>query len=648
MTESSDFRRVFIAAALIVAGPFALPADAQVQLPPGAQPGATQPRDLPPSIIAPQQPFAFRIPPVLERPLGADEGARVFVRAFELRGILQDPARPMLGAQARARVEREFRESLELIESERLERQRLTEVGVDGFTPEERQRIVEFMSRQISGISPEQRLADYQRFVDELGLARLERQQGLTIGQIQQVADAVTALYQEAGFFLARAIVPAQDVVDGIVVIQVLEGRMGRALAENNTMYSDSMLVRPFAGLEGELITIEAMENALLTLSDYPGLQAFGTFRPGREVGTADIIVNVQNEKRFAYSLRADNFGTAFTGEQRFAGTVEAFNLLGRGDTASLTAMQTFEPQNTTLGQFTYRLPLDDPRNRLILDLQRNAFDVTGDLFPPGQVTGLSTTGSLMFERAFARGRQFNAYGQFDFARKRGEVTQFGNLASVDDLAVLGFQIRWDRIIAESNSLASGFLRVDQGIEDAFGAPSMDDALTPGALPQPLSRVGAGPEFTKFTAGYSRLKQINDRHSLLFRLSGQWTNDLLTSMEQFSVGGSSQVRALPVSKYLGDKGVFGSAEWVMRIGRNYTVSLFHDRSVAWTNEALRVEDERFSAGGNGVSLGFTIWRITGKIQHALLVGGERLGTDVNDPNRIEDDSQTWVELSFRF
>lgn len=648
MTESSDFRRVFIAAALIVAGPFALPAAGQVQLPPGAQPGATQPRDLTPSIIAPQQPFAFRIPPVFERPLGADEGARVFVRAFELRGILQDPARPLLGAQARARVEREFRQALELIESERLERQRLTEVGDDGFTPEERNRIVEFMSRQISGISPEQRLADYQRFVDELGLARLERQQGLTIGQIQLVADAVTALYQEAGFFLARAIVPAQDVLDGIVVIQVLEGRMGRALAENNAMYSDAMLVRPFAGLEGQLITINAMENALLTLSDYPGLQAFGTFRPGREVGTADIIVNVQNERRFAFALRADNYGTSFTGEQRFAGTVDMFNLVGRGDTATLTAMQTFEPRNTTLGQFTYRLPLDDPRNRLILDLQRNAFDVTGDLFEPGTVGGLSTTGSLAFERAFARGRQFNAYGQFDFARKRGEVTQFGNLASLDELAVFGMQVRWDRIIAESNSLVSGFLRIDRGIEDAFGAPSMEDVLTPGVLPTLPSRVGAGPEFTKFTAGYSRLKQISDRHSFLLRFSGQWSNDLLTSLEQFSVGGANQVRALPVSTYLGDKGAFGSAELVMRIGQNYTVSVFHDHTVAWTNEALRPEDERFSAGGNGISIGFTIWRITGKIQHALLVGGERLGTDANDPNRIEDDSQTWLELSLRF
>lgn len=645
MRVFTDFKPVFVVFASMVVVP--LIAHAQVQLPPGAQPGATQPRDLTPPIFVPQQPFAFRIPPVLERPLGADEGARVFVRAFELRGILQDPARPGLEAQARAQVEREFREALEVIEAQRIERQRLVEVGDDGFTPDERRRVIDFMSRQISDVSPEQRLADYQRFVDELGLARLERQQGLTIGQIQQIADAVTALYQEAGFFLARAVVPAQDVVDGVVVIQVLEGRLGRALAENNKMYSHEMLVRPFAGLEGQLITTEAINDALLTLSDYPGLQAYGTFRPGSEVGTADIVVNVQDERRFGLAASADNFGTDLTGQYRVAVMLDTNNLFGRGDTATLTMMRTYSPRNTTLGQFTYRLPLDDPRNKVILDLTRNAFDITSEQFG-SDFGGLSTNAMIGYERAFARGRHFNGYGQFDFTRKRGESTQLGTLFSRDDLAVVGLQGRWDRIIAESNALVSGYIRLDQGVAGAFGVPASEDVLTPGVLPIPPSRAGADPEFQKLTLGYSRLQQFSELFSMLLRFSGQWSSDVLTSIEQFSVGGANQVRAAPLSVFLGDKGAFGSFEWILNTGPSSTISVFHDHSVAWLNNALVPENAKFSAGGRGIAWSLNLGRFSVTVERAWLVGGDRPGTGPTDPLRIEDSFQTWADVRVRF
>ena len=67
----------------------------------------------------------------------------------------------------------------------------------------------------------------------------------------------------------------------------------------------------------GELVTINRTENALLTLTKYPGLSAAGVFRPGEGVGTTDIVVNVQNERRFDGSVRADNDGTQFTGRER-------------------------------------------------------------------------------------------------------------------------------------------------------------------------------------------------------------------------------------------------------------------------------------------------------------------------------------------
>jgi hemolysin activation/secretion protein len=50
----------------------------------------------------------------------------------------------------------------------------------------------------------------------------------VTLGDLEGLAQAITARYKERGYFLAQAIVPVQTVRDGIVEISVIEGRLGK------------------------------------------------------------------------------------------------------------------------------------------------------------------------------------------------------------------------------------------------------------------------------------------------------------------------------------------------------------------------------------------------------------------------------------
>ena len=254
----------------------------------------------------------------------------------------------------------------------------------------------------------------------------------------------------------------------------------------------------------------------------------------------------------------------------------------------------------------------------------------------------------LGYERALVRGRNLNWYFQTDFTRKRGETLFGTNRISQDDLAVLGMMLRYDRIIASSNVIESGFLRVDHGFDDQFGVPSDEEIAAPTFLPRP-SRAGSVPSFDKLTFGYSRLKAVTARNTLLLRFSAQWTDDELAPMEQFSIGGANQVRALPVSWVLGDKGAFASAEWTVRMGQNWTGSAFYDHSIAWTNNAIVAATEQFDMGGYGVTLGYSrpgswSWKYT----WAKVVGGKDLVPTTGDPNRITDATQIWIDVNYRF
>ena len=44
-------------------------------------------------------------------------------------------------------------------------------------------------------------------------------------------------------------------------------------------------------------------------------------------------------------------------------------------------------------------------------------------------------------------------------------------------------------------------------------------------------------------------------------VEGQWSNSLLSSQNQYKLGGPNNVRAYPVSEYLRDTAAFASMEW---------------------------------------------------------------------------------------
>ena len=70
-------------------------------------------------------------------------------------------------------------------------------------------------------------------------------------------ADAVTRFYQENGYPVARAVLPAQKVEKGMVRIEVIEGRVGDVRFEGNRRYDPDRLRGRLATLvPGELITI--------------------------------------------------------------------------------------------------------------------------------------------------------------------------------------------------------------------------------------------------------------------------------------------------------------------------------------------------------------------------------------------------------
>jgi len=60
--------------------------------------------------------------------------------------------------------------------------------------------------------------------------------QEVTFRDLQEITAGVTQRYRSAGYFLGQAVVPAQEIKDGIVEISVIEGRLGKIRIERAEM----------------------------------------------------------------------------------------------------------------------------------------------------------------------------------------------------------------------------------------------------------------------------------------------------------------------------------------------------------------------------------------------------------------------------
>src|SRR5690606_6755876 len=82
---------------------------------------------------------------------------------------------------------------------------------------------------------------------------------GYTVNQLQSVADDVTLYYRRRGLIQAQAFVPAQEVRDGVVALQLLEGELGSGEAEDTGLYDPDVVRLPSAGLIGQRFELAAL-----------------------------------------------------------------------------------------------------------------------------------------------------------------------------------------------------------------------------------------------------------------------------------------------------------------------------------------------------------------------------------------------------
>jgi len=373
---------------------------------------------------------------------------------------------------------------------------------------------------------------------------------------LERLRLALTLLYINKGYLTSGAIIPDQDVVAGIVTVQIIEGKLTRVDVEGNRWFSSSYLRdRLELGIRMP-VTLDPLQEQLQLLQQDKRIERVNAeLRPGDKQGESVLNVRVADRQPFHASMEVNNYQSPLVGEIRGIGTLTHDNLTGHGDPLSLSYGQSSGAFPIVYG--SYALPLNRYGTTFSPYYRRYDFKLIEQPFRPldintnTEIIGMSLRQpiyqtvtdevalSIIGEHLFTQSFIFNnvPFGFFP---------GFQNGAAT--VSALRFAQDWthrtvDTVLALRSRFSVGL--------NVLGATINSNSATPDG--QFFSWLGQAQAIKQFGENLLGMQ-------LLGRMDLQLTNSPLFPLEQVSLGGRYTVRGYREVTILRDNSFIASVE----------------------------------------------------------------------------------------
>ncbi|CQR71230.1 Heme/hemopexin transporter protein HuxB precursor [Sporomusa ovata DSM 2662] len=180
-----------------------------------------------------------------------------------------------------------------------------------------------------------------------LKLIQNEAGREINLNELNKLADKLTKYLRQKGYLVAFAYIPAQDIKDGVVEIDIVPGKYGQIkFAGDGHIDREQLKAMLFTARPGMVITRAPLERALLLISDISGVNVKATLTPGETTGTADLVLETADTDKINVSVYADNWGNRYTGRTRYGTQLTVNNFSNNGDAFNLGGLTTFNGIN--------------------------------------------------------------------------------------------------------------------------------------------------------------------------------------------------------------------------------------------------------------------------------------------------------------
>lgn len=383
----------------------------------------------------------------------------------------------------------------------------------------------------------------------------------LTLAELQTVAGRIGQYFNDRGYMVANAYIPAQKIKNGIVDIIVVPGRYGNLDLRNHSKLSNRAANRSLSRIKpGDYVKKDLLERTLLLMSDMGGISIQATLVPGKTNGTSDLIVEINDTKELTSEYSLDNYGNRFTGEDRGILSLNFNNIRGQGDVVTIGGYNS--GGGLTNFNFNYVLPVGNRGARVGAGYNRVHYSL-GEEFTILDANGTAKNTGIFALYPLVRSRSHNLYAQIEYDHRRLEDNIYDYVFIDKHINAWTFTLNGDNqdnfhgwgVNNFTLAVVRGQLGFDGG-RDYVGYPAQtDDKLT----------ANTAGSYTKLKLDFNRLQYLNKRLNLYFGFTGQLASKNLDSSEKLFLGGANGVKAYPQGEASGDRGYLltGELRWNM-------------------------------------------------------------------------------------
>ena len=442
-----------------------------------------------------------------------------------------------------------------------------------------------------SAIPPGQLATAYQPYVGK----------NVSQADLAAIAAAISDCYRAAGFHLTRAIVPPQDIQDGQVRVQVVEGGITDVVlkGEGAEQFGVRALLNPvIAEQPSRLMTLE---RQLMLINARPGVRITDTAL--EEIGVASghfrLVIFLQTWHLYS-SFGLDNLGSAAVGPWQTYSTAAFNSYLVPGDTLAVNLSTTpGDVRQLAFGRLSYDVPIGTDGLRV------GASGVYSEVWPGDWRHAYNdNTKTETFEMRAS-------YSPLQSQRSTLTLTAATSFSNVSESDVFG-PIYYDKIRTfnlttdyrlQDNFGGTNYLTVlwRQGL-DILGASHKGDDF--------LSRDGASEKFSALNFWFTRYQTITDAWSVKLAAAGQVASGPLFLSQQFYLGGAAFGRGYGSAEISGDNGIAGSLElrFDQKLNYQYLTGYqlygFADAGTAWNDGFRPADGLALTSAGAGVRFFF--------------------------------------------
>jgi hemolysin activation/secretion protein len=463
----------------------------------------------------------------------------------------------------------------------------------------------------------------------------------VVLGELNQIADDITALYRNRGYILTRAVVPPQRAEDGIFTIRIVEGFVNSVQLVGDVESGNEGLLRAYADkiIEVKPLNVEMLERYLLLMEDLPGVEARAVLQPAKDVsGASDIIVTI-TRRSFEASVSADNRGSRYLGPAQASVSGFFNNLLGLDELTQVRVSNSILNRSELFfGEVRHTEQVGTEGTSVILAANKVSTQ-PGSVIKDLDIRGESGAISVGISHPVIRSRRTNWYVSGDFTMRNVEVDTLGSSLYKDKTRVLNIGTAYD-FVDSFSAINKAELNVAKGLNWGTGQGL-----------NVRSRANGETDFERANAKVSRIQPLWSNFSLFAAANGQHSTSPQLASEEFTLGGAEFGSAYDSAEISGDSGVAVRAELQyseamdQRVLKQYQLYTFYDIGKVWNrNPIAGSEQSSESLSSAGVGARFNLMEsLTGGIEGAV-----PMTRDVAALNNSGDNPRVFFNLQYRY